>query len=160
MKNPATPMELTTMKIQKTLPINPEVLGTNLQPCKLVLPQNSLKFMVVAEVTNSTGKLPTFGLFLRLGCHCLKISVVNFNWYFDSDIIGFVTWKWFAKSCKPVRCVLLANFITWPKIFPMSTIFFLLEMATSLTPSCKMFTNEITQIANTDFYIVHKVGMN
>ena len=58
MKNPATPMELTTMKIQKTLPINPEVLGTNRQPCKLVLPQNSLKFMIVAEVTNYTGKLP------------------------------------------------------------------------------------------------------
>lgn len=57
MKNPATPMELTTMKIQKTLPINPEVLGTNRQPCKLVLPQNSLKFIAVAEVTNYAGKL-------------------------------------------------------------------------------------------------------
>ena len=52
MKNPATPMELTTMKIQKTLPKNPEVLGTNRHPCKLVLPQNSLKFMALTEVTN------------------------------------------------------------------------------------------------------------
>ena len=72
MKNPATPMELTTMKIQKTLPKNPEVLGTNRQPCKLVLPQNSLKFMVVAKGSNYTGKLPIFVLLVQ-------ISIINCN---------------------------------------------------------------------------------
>ena len=86
MKNPATPMELTTMKIQKTLPMKPEVLGTNRQPCKLVLPQNSLKFMVVAKGCNYTGKLPIFVLLVQTGCHCFKISIIIFSWHLYFDI--------------------------------------------------------------------------
>ena len=68
MKNAATPIELTTINIQIARPTIPNfpvpaVPGTKRQPCKLVFPQNSLKFI---SPIFRLSHLRTIGMYIKI----------------------------------------------------------------------------------------------